>query len=321
MKKWLLLWVFSMCMLPVAAQQTQEDPQRDTILLEVYDSSTQQTALLPLDETLTETPAVTISEGPVEEESLSITPSKKSIKQINDNRVVLLYAGHQQCSGAMVGPYTVLTAGHCISDNKGNIIKASSIKVYAGGTSGNIVATGDTIFYSRLAKIPGGHNYSNIILRNADVAIIVVDKPIGRKTGYFGTWNPVLTVGLPIEIRGFPGSKAKDKPWLSKGFIVGEDISVGGPVFGPLTHGPLVYGPSFAHLAFVEPGSSGSPNFLPNKPNHIFAVAASGGLAWNLSSRGLLNTLVGKYRHAQPKHPHKPLTAQMANQLRKKSLR
>lgn len=317
MRKLIFILLTGICVYPVYAQQSEPAP----LALEVYDSSTGQTARVQIDNTRMEIAAAAPTENIETNEALSLAAfdGESSIRQVKDNRIVLLYAGgpqKMQCSGAMVGPYTVLTAGHCVADNKGNIVKASSIKAYVGGSESGLVATGNKIFYSRLATIPGGHDYSNIILRNSDIAIVVLDKPLGRKTGYFGVWSPPLAVGMSIEVRGFPGSKAKNKPWLSRGVVVGEDVMAGGPLVGLLTHGSIIYGPSFAHLAFVESGSSGAPNFLTGSGDKIFAVTASGGWAFNFSSRGLLSTLVSKYRQATPQNVPQQISKQLAKNLR-----
>lgn len=152
--------------------------------------------------------------------------------------IYLEIKGEGGCSGAMIGPYTVLTAGHCVK--KGNtqeMVDPASITAYSGRKGSAISAKGVDILYLKTGK----DNYTS---GEYDFATVILSKPIGDKTGYLGARATDLRLGSRISLVGFPGNKEKNNPWVSPGEIT------------------CLSDKSFCHNADSQPGSSGSPIFL-----------------------------------------------------------
>ena len=318
-----LLMGLLMVAVPGYAQETQCISAED-LVLEVTDSSTGEKILLSSDETSPEVAAVPAQgSSPADKAQVSLASfdgQDSSLKQITDNRIVLLHVGGKwQCSGAMVGPYAVLTASHCVvNSNDGKPVPSNSITAYAGGKSSNLIARGDRIFYSKLITKVHDFPYAPSIVANEDVALIILDKPLGKQTGYFGVKTPDATVpGTRVNVKGFPGSKSNNRPWLSQGIVTNKGIpGIPGILSGDLLDfGCVRFSIAFHHTAFTEGGSSGGPVFFTRNPNQIVAVSSGYDFLLSLASKGLLEKLVTRYRYTRPHRAQTPVSAPVVRRL------
>lgn len=199
----------------------------------------------------------------------------------------------KNCSGSVIGKYTVLTNAHCVYEDIGTpqATFVADVTAYAGGKKENAIRGKVTSFI--LSPSTQENVYSSDQYHPFDYAIIVLDTPIGEKSGFLGiknTFNPstgntTLKADDKIAVIGFPGEKKKDNPWYSPGKILSFNT----------------YG--FYHTADVLHGSSGSPVFLQKDLTHIIAVASTGNEKKQRNgavySQKLLS-FIKKYRHQVP---------------------
>ncbi|HJW92883.1 MAG TPA: trypsin-like serine protease [Thermoanaerobaculia bacterium] len=155
----------------------------------------------------------------------------------------LEYNGRPLCSGTLIGPRTVLTAGHCVSG-----FDAKKMRIIPGrnGTLEPLPATRATtvIPYPRYAPAT-----------ETDIGIIHLADPIGSTVGH---WKSILSGALPlppdrlpVNISGYPG----DKP--GGGTFQWRSFNLAMRRIGRMLH----------HLADSYPGHSGSPVWVRRDPS------------------------------------------------------
>ncbi|SFI83979.1 trypsin-like serine peptidase [Thermoflavimicrobium dichotomicum] len=112
------------------------------------------------------------------------------------------------CTGWMIGPRTLVTAGHCVYDPDTKQW-ATDVTVTPGrnGTSKPYGSAKDIeIFVSAGWGQNGdiGHDY----------AVIILDQEIGYATGWFGyRWTSSSLTGVAENISGYPGDKTYGTQW------------------------------------------------------------------------------------------------------------
>jgi glutamyl endopeptidase len=141
-----------------------------------------------------------------------------------------------RCSGTLIGPRTVLTAGHCIRQENGRVLTTPANMVVTPGRNGSTKPFGS----ARAAKFipftaPAGAD-------GTDIGIIQLATPIGLTAGYWTRiWgnskvDPIgrslLRGSLPVDpgkqkvnLSGYPGDKPLGTAWRSYNFT--KEISGG----------------------------------------------------------------------------------------------
>ncbi|MFC7440381.1 trypsin-like serine peptidase [Laceyella putida] len=112
------------------------------------------------------------------------------------------------CTGWLIGPDTVATAGHCIYDPNNNKW-ASSATVYPGrdGDSLPYGSANGVEFFSVSGWVQNGDS-------NYDYGAIKLDKDIGNATGWFGyRYQSGSLNGTAENISGYPGDKTYGTQW------------------------------------------------------------------------------------------------------------
>lgn len=167
-----------------------------------------------------------------------------------------------RCSGAFIGPRTVLTNGHCVfMHNRGGWVKQVRVIPGKNGSSEPFTSGVSTYFHS----VKG---WTQSKSSNYDYAVIVLppNKKLGKKTGWMGLANLSYfsLLGLRVNNAGYPGDKPGNYQWWNANNILAVTTR-------------RVY-----YRIDTFGGQSGSPVWrYRQKKRHIIAVHNTGGNPFN----------------------------------------
>ncbi|KYG30512.1 trypsin-like serine peptidase [Bacillus gaemokensis] len=111
------------------------------------------------------------------------------------------------CTGWMVGPKTVVTAAHCVSEG------TTSMTVSPGKNEGS-----NPYGTAKIRQVHISPSYIGPERPADDWAVINIDKDLGNQTRWFG-YNSGLPNGS-ITVTGYPGDKSYGQMWTGVGSIV-----------------------------------------------------------------------------------------------------
>lgn len=165
----------------------------------------------------------------LEDEDLEIIPPRDSRIQVPSRELreapfryicslVRKSTGRALGTGTLIGPRTVLTAGHVIDGES-----AKAVKVIPGRRGDETPPFGTAV--STSLKLPSGYRSGT----GTDYGIVLLDRPIGNTSGHWGVshkrwpWDstgtsilpgrlPFLPGGFKVNLAGFPRDLPKDKP-------------------------------------------------------------------------------------------------------------
>lgn len=118
-------------------------------------------------------------------------------------------------SGIMVGPSHILTAGHNIYDHENPYGWVKKVTVHAGLAGGR--------YPFEEAHVTRAYSFSNWLKKadiNYDIALLVLDLPLGERTGWAGMTAyeyDTLPKNIEVSITGYPGDKGGKHMWGMEG--------------------------------------------------------------------------------------------------------
>lgn len=116
------------------------------------------------------------------------------------------------CTGWLIGPRTVATAGHCVFNNGA---WATNV-VVTPGRNGLVKPYGSSQAH-RLFSVAGWVNSGN---GNYDYGAIQLKKPLGDTVGWFGfRWTSASLQDTWARISGYPGDKPFGTQWRHQGYV------------------------------------------------------------------------------------------------------
>jgi glutamyl endopeptidase len=128
----------------------------------------------------------------------------------NSAMALITFSGGR-CSGWMIGPDTVATAGHCVHDGGRGGSWKQNVIVYPGRNGGQ--SPYGSCQATRLFSVSGWINNAN---EQYDYGAIKLNCAIGDRTGWLGFfWQSASLNGVQSIISGYPGDKPLQQ-WESR---------------------------------------------------------------------------------------------------------
>jgi len=206
------------------------------------------------------------------------------------------------CSGAMIGPSSVLTAAHCFTNTAGaNVTTSVDVYAFPGGVATIISTTGSNV------RIPDQYNGS--VINNFDIAILNLPSTFGAGVDLydtFGAGDVVTTAPYTVVGFGRRGDGATGSTLASgsrrQGFNNFDFFNSPGVLISDFDNGLAANDASCVigvrcHLglgafeASTAPGDSGGPVFLNGK---IVAISSFGARVSGPDIDGVLNSTFGE---------------------------
>lgn len=166
-----------------------------------------------------------------------------------------------KCTGALVGPDTVITAGHCL-------INAGFGITFSPGINGELKP-----FSTVEAKeIWVDRNYGST---GNDWGVIKTDRPIGNEVGWFGfsAFNDRNLDGQFATVIGYPNDKTENTMWMDRNKVIGfseSEVHYLADTFSGQSGAPVV--DNKATLYAIHRGGTLKKNSGPRISENLFTI-------------------------------------------------
>lgn len=118
------------------------------------------------------------------------------------------------CTGWLISPDTVATAGHCVHEGPGGTW-STNVRFYPGRNGSSIPYGSCTA--KRLNSVSGWTSSGS---QEYDYGAVKLNCTVGNTTGWLGRWwTTASQVNLPIAIVGYPGDKPSSTQWGGAGRV------------------------------------------------------------------------------------------------------
>jgi glutamyl endopeptidase len=172
------------------------------------------------------------------------------------------------CTGFLIGPDTVATAGHCLHRGSGGgsgFFVRTSYEIRPGRNGASIPYACPGGALVRAQRLWTNAGWANAGEESRDYGALHTTCPIGDTTGWFGYSNTEdLSVNeLPVDARGYPADKPPGTQWTARNCATGPPA----PTFVQC----VVSGSTARQLFYANDtsgGQSGAPVYRPgNNPS------------------------------------------------------
>jgi glutamyl endopeptidase len=137
--------------------------------------------------------------------------------------IVLITFDGGRCTGWLMGPDAVATAGHCVHSGGSSGSWMTNVRVYPGRNGSSSPYGSCTA--KRLYSVLGWTSSKN---EEYDYGTVKLNCTIGSTTGYFGFWwQSASLTGLSQTLSGYPGDKPLTQ-WKSTGSVA---LSLGQQIY------------------------------------------------------------------------------------------
>jgi glutamyl endopeptidase len=146
-------------------------------------------------------------------------------------------------TGWLIGPRTIVTAGHCIynHDPKYGVGVMRSITAFAGRNINNSLGQSDVHSVETTQEWIDSENNTAF-----DFGVLYLDSPIGDDVGFFafGNYSDADLSGMTINVVGYPADKKNGTMWghVNKGASVRpQRIAYMNDTYGGQSGSPVIY--------------------------------------------------------------------------------
>ncbi len=175
-----------------------------------------------------------------------------------------------KCSGTLIGPYTVITAGHCLyNPDEGGF--PTRVVFRPGDNAPNIAPLGQFEFDQLLVLQGFVDNYNpkayDTPAMEYDVALITLSEDAGNQFGWFG-FQADVNEDFTAHLISYPGDKEEETMWATTCPVRAIDMAE----------------KYAAHDCDMEPGSSGGSMYDDTADGPMIRelnVAESGDINWS----------------------------------------
>lgn len=122
------------------------------------------------------------------------------------------------CTGFLIGPSTVATAGHCVHTGGRGGRWSTNVRVYPGSHSPRTQPFGSC----RATRLWSVNGWTRQARDDRDYGAIELDCSVGEHAGWLGVFEPPrLRNGQPTRVQGYPSDRQLGSQWLGRGKVRG----------------------------------------------------------------------------------------------------